>query len=399
MGKHQKFGEYFVGVDVGTNSVGWAVTDLNYKLLRFNKKDMWGVRLFDEAKTAAERRLHRTARRRLQRRKWRLNLLQELFAPEMQKLDSTFFQRLKESSLHEEDRSLQFADLIFEQNQEAARHYRQNYKTIYHLRHELATSNEKADLRLLYLALHHIIKYRGHFLFEGQRLEAVQTFQLSYSNLETLFREEWGLDFSSQLAELEEILCQETGSRDKLKRLKPFCVQHSDSKKLESIFRLCIGGKVDLATVFDVASEKIECCFKTDLYEEKRADLEDALDRDIEWVDACKKVYDFILLKKLLRGSKSLSEVKCRSYQEHATQLKQLKQLFRRYLPASTYRTFFKGSEKNSYAYYIDGHQTREEFYKALNVHLKKMLVEEKEDLQHLSSIQSSIEREEYLLK
>lgn len=49
MGK-QQFNDYYLGFDIGTNSVGWAVTDLQYKLLRFNKKDMWGSRLFEEAK-------------------------------------------------------------------------------------------------------------------------------------------------------------------------------------------------------------------------------------------------------------------------------------------------------------------------------------------------------------
>lgn len=42
------FGEYYLGLDIGTNSVGWAVTDLDYNLLRFNGKDMWGIRLFKE---------------------------------------------------------------------------------------------------------------------------------------------------------------------------------------------------------------------------------------------------------------------------------------------------------------------------------------------------------------
>lgn len=46
MGK-QKFDDYYVGLDLGTNSVGWAVTDKNYKVLRFNHKSMWGIRLFD----------------------------------------------------------------------------------------------------------------------------------------------------------------------------------------------------------------------------------------------------------------------------------------------------------------------------------------------------------------
>ena len=45
-------GNYYLGLDIGTNSVGWAVTDENYNIERFKKKNMWGIRLFDEAKTA-----------------------------------------------------------------------------------------------------------------------------------------------------------------------------------------------------------------------------------------------------------------------------------------------------------------------------------------------------------
>ena len=36
--------------------------------------------------------------------------------------------------------------------------YLKEYKTIYHLRKELMDSNEKKDIRLVYLAIHHIIK-------------------------------------------------------------------------------------------------------------------------------------------------------------------------------------------------------------------------------------------------
>ncbi|MBF1295158.1 MAG: hypothetical protein HXM96_03505, partial [Parvimonas sp.] len=70
MGK-QEFKDYYLGFDIGTNSVGWSVTDQQYKILRFNKKDMWGSRLFEEAKTAKERRVYRNSRRRLDRRKRR----------------------------------------------------------------------------------------------------------------------------------------------------------------------------------------------------------------------------------------------------------------------------------------------------------------------------------------
>ena len=85
---------YYIGLDVGTSSVGWAVTDTDYNLLRFQGKHMWGSRLFPEAKTAKERRTQRTMRRRLQRRKQRLMILETLFACEINKVDKHFFERL-----------------------------------------------------------------------------------------------------------------------------------------------------------------------------------------------------------------------------------------------------------------------------------------------------------------
>ena len=97
--------EYYLGLDIGTNSVGWAVTDENYELYKFHGKRMWGIRLFEQANTAADRRMKRANRRRLSRRKQRIDLLQELFAEEMYKIDPTFFIRLNESRLLVEDKS------------------------------------------------------------------------------------------------------------------------------------------------------------------------------------------------------------------------------------------------------------------------------------------------------
>ncbi len=68
---------YYLGLDMGTGSVGWAATDKNYKLIRAKGKDLWGVRLFQTAKTAAERRSHRVARRRRQQRKEGVIVLQD----------------------------------------------------------------------------------------------------------------------------------------------------------------------------------------------------------------------------------------------------------------------------------------------------------------------------------
>lgn len=42
--------KYNIGLDIGTNSVGWAVVESEkQKVLRKGNKKLWGVRLFDEA--------------------------------------------------------------------------------------------------------------------------------------------------------------------------------------------------------------------------------------------------------------------------------------------------------------------------------------------------------------
>ena len=58
---------YYVGLDIGTDSVGYAVTDEQYNLCKFKGEPMWGVTLFEEAQLAGNRRNFRVARRRLDR--------------------------------------------------------------------------------------------------------------------------------------------------------------------------------------------------------------------------------------------------------------------------------------------------------------------------------------------
>ena len=84
MGENKR---YYLGLDMGTNSLGWAVTDSAYQLMRAKGKDLWGVRTFEEANTSAERRSYRISRRRRQRQVARMGVLRELFADEIEKMD------------------------------------------------------------------------------------------------------------------------------------------------------------------------------------------------------------------------------------------------------------------------------------------------------------------------
>lgn len=158
--------DYYIGLDIGTNSVGWAATDSDYNILKLKEKAMWGTRLFDEAQGAEERRGYRTDRRRIERRKQRLTLLEALFGEEISCIDNSFFVRLKESSLDLNDKKTKDKFLIFNDLNYTDKDYLREYPTIYHLRSELVHSKEPHDIRLVFLALHHIIKHRGHFLFE-----------------------------------------------------------------------------------------------------------------------------------------------------------------------------------------------------------------------------------------
>lgn len=93
---------YTIGLDIGTNSVGWAVIDNEFNLVsgkkhindnganKRSRTNLWGVRLFAEADTAADRRLKRGMRRRIARRKERLNYLRGLFENEILKFDDRF---------------------------------------------------------------------------------------------------------------------------------------------------------------------------------------------------------------------------------------------------------------------------------------------------------------------
>ena len=158
--------EYYVGLDIGTSSVGWAVATPDYRIPKFRGHKMWGSRLFAEGKRAAERRQFRTNRRRLARRRDRLQILEELFAEEMAKVDNTFFMRLKESKFFLEDKTVKEKHILFSTDKfDADRFYKDN-PTIYHVRKRLM-EEEPQDIRELFLAVHHILKYRGHFLFAG----------------------------------------------------------------------------------------------------------------------------------------------------------------------------------------------------------------------------------------
>ena len=388
---------WYLGLDIGSASVGWAATDTEYKIIRKNKKRLWGVRLFEEATTAEDRRGYRSSRRRLARRKWRLNLLEELFATEVEKVDENFFLRLKESQYYYEDKTHKVPYAIFNDKGYTDKDYYSDYPTIYHLRAKLM-SEEKPDIRKVFLAIHHILKNRGHFLLQGQSFKD--------GNLNNLIKELLELDIlhvgfevtEEVVGKIADISLEKKTLTDKVNDLKKL---YPKEKQLLEVFRLIFGGKTSLDKLFaideykelDAAIKSVS--FKEKIYEEVRHDYEQVLSNYIELLDLAKLVYDSIILSDIKKEGKTLSESKVELYEKHRDDLLKLKNFVKNDSKLSDdkkvelYASIFK-EDKDKGTNYVNYIHKSEEGKGCNYEDFKKFLVKELAQLEE-SSVKAEI--------
>lgn len=424
--------DYYIGLDVGTNSVGWAVTDERYNLVKapvkgkYKNHDMWGIRLFEDANTAAQRRAYRSNRRRLQRKVGRIKLLQELFSEEIAKVDPTFFLRLNDSKLHPEDKSEEIKSEkhpLFIENAKAEKEYYEKYPTIYHLRKELIDSSEPHDIRLVYLAIHHILKNRGHFLREGNFTDATDFEKPFESMLQSLndmkinikcldknvvkkILSNNKLSNSRKQAELKDCFSiiidneQLTSSEEKI-------LQKKNKSVIAEITKLLAGNKGALSKIFDNVPEDIDgdktaIKLSESKYEDEFRDkLFVEYPDEINCVDRIKEIYDWSVLQEILPNeTKYISNAMVELYNKHKSNLDSLKKnIFKNslYFADEDYNDFFRKDTGNSYVNYVGhlvkngkkvtvGKCTEEIFYSTLKKKLDKVksIAEENNDEEFL---------------
>ena len=398
--------KYSIGLDIGTNSVGWAIITDDYnvpskkmKVLgdtdkHFVKKNLIGALLFDEGTTAKDRRLKRTARRRYIRRHNRLRYLQEIFVEEMSKVDESFFLRLEDSFLvPEEKRGSKYP--IFPTLSEE-KEYHKNFPTIYHLRKHLTDSKEKADLRLIYLALAHMIKYRGHFLYE-------ESFDIKNNDIQKIFNEFLsiydntfeGNSLSGQNSQVEAIFTDKITKSAKRERILKLFPEKESIGLFAEFLKLILGNQADFKKHFNL-EEKAPLHFSKDTYDE---DLENLLGQiGDDYTDlflVAKKLYDAILLSGILTVTDSTTQAPLSSsmierYENHQKDLATLKQFIKNNL-TEKYDEVFSDQSKDGYAGYVDGKTTQEAFYK----YIKKLL----SAFDGADYFLDKIEREDFLRK
>ncbi len=414
-----KKGDYYLGLDMGTSSVGWAVTDDKYQLLKAKGKDLWGIREFEEAQTAVDRRTHRISRRRRQREIVRIGILKEYFNDAIMQTDSCFYQRLDNSKYCLADKELSVRDKngIFHDANYTDRKYYVQYPTIFHLRKELLESDQPHDVRLVYLAVLNMFKHRGHFLnasigtTSGERKmsEVYGEFcSLTLEWLDVTFPE---LDDCSVIENT--LSMREYSRKRKAEELADIFHVSSNEKKKRALVNGICGLKIDLKLLFGDSIEydgdkKMAVSFSDAGYEEKIQEILEVLGEDrFELIQTMKEMYDMGSLASIMKGYTYLSEARVAQYEKHGTDLKILKTLVRKYCDRETYDRFFRKAGNGTYSAYVNSTntgkslrrdmkgRTREDLYAAIRKMMNHMPAED-EKVQY---VREEMEKENFLPK
>lgn len=334
--------KYYLGLDIGTDSVGFAVTDESYHLIRKQGKHLWGSRLFDEAKDASTRRSARAARRRYQRRRARILILRDLFKEEMNKVDPKFFARLDNSSLHPEDKPKGIHAPFILSDEKS---FVTKYKTIYHLRKAMLESDEKFDIRYVYLVIAHMIKYRGNFLHEDDIKnggvdsdEILANFQAIDNGLIALAQEDDdGIEVDAdtfsltkkQVQDLIILFQSDMGLTDRLEK-EGEILGDKPKKTKQAILKLINGSDVKLAAIFPRLSEDDEEAAKKNVKADSETYETDITnfnlhDEEVEILAKCKLIHDSLILANLLKGHSSITDAMLAVYDDYKADLKALR--------------------------------------------------------------------------
>lgn len=387
--------DYYIGIDAGTNSVGWAVTDEAYQVIKQNGKALWGVRLFEEGATAEKRRMARAARRAGDRKAVRQALLRELFSQEITKVDPAFYLRLDESKFWNEDKKVPGRYCLFHDPAFNDRDYHKAYPTIYHLRQELMTSHAPHDVRLVYLALAHLIKHRGHFFSQMSPTDSQPDFQLSWDKFVEDAAGLLELHIScDDLEELKTVLRQKMPVREKVKALKKLIIVSDapDQPAFTCLFELLSGKTTDVSKSFGIRLEgeeknalKVSFSGEDMSDEEKMGTYQSYLEEKLQILLDLKNLYDWGILVGILHGSPTISAAKIASYEKHSCDLIKLQKLVKQEF-SERYNEIFRRMKKGLHNYCAyTGHFdrrnksyvraahrcTQEEFYKFLRGILK----------------------------
>ena len=374
-------GDYYVGIDMGTGDVGWAVTDECYRKLRAKGHDLWGTLLFKEAETAAHTRSYRTGRRCYDRKIHNCTMLKELFSDEINKVDPGFFHRLEESMYWIDDRTGEntnqkyaiFSADSTEEGNFTDKEYYEKYPTIFHLRRDLVNSAEPHDVRLVYLALLNMFKHRGHFLNESLGTEKGSGFVAAWDEFldsySILMEEKNDTDVSpdenpfkiADRDKLKDVLLKKGMSKSQIRDEAACLLGISKKDKCDySVLSLICGLTGNLEYIFgeepfESTDEKGKKSlnFRKGSFDENFAVIEGCLnENDASLILVLKEIHDTLLLDQILGEYTYLCHARVAMHEEHKSDLMLLKKTIKRLAPKK-YSELFREMKDGNYSAYV----------------------------------------------
>lgn len=347
--------QYSVGLDIGTASIGWVALTPQNRLMRAKGHELIGVRLFEPADTAQQRRIQRTTRRRIARRRWRIRMLNSIFDAQLSSVDPSFLARRKYSWVHEQDRDNAqhyYGGILFGTADEIASHkdaaFYEQYPTIYHLRQALMQDDFQHDIREVYLAIHHIVKYRGHFLIEGP-LQSSKVFNprdlvdltlqiiSGLTNIDNPNNTSNDTDSALLTSQLHRNILNPKGSKsqraddivDALQQIVS-SKDNTSKKALLTLAKALVGLTANLDTLFHLEgltkNDKDQCKinFTDPKIDEKLQTLTESgifNDEQLALLNSLHEIVQSVQLAQLLGNHQSISEAMCELYDKHKANL------------------------------------------------------------------------------
>ena len=355
--------KYYLGLDIGTDSVGYAVTDEEYNILKFAGRPAWGATIFDPVSENAERRSFRSGRRRLDRRQQRVHFVQELFAKEIAKKDAGFFKRLEASALFREDAGERYS--VFNDKDYTDLDYFREYPTIHHLIVDLMKSDEPHDVRLVYLACAWLVAHRGHFLsnIDKNKLSEIKDFNSVYSNFVKFFKdaaldEPWVCNDPDAFSK---IIKEKMGVTAKYKKLVELIYGSTKPSKEatetfpyshEHMLKLLAGGTCKLQDLFDNDEYADKGSVSLGMDDDKLGEIMSNIGDDYGLIEILRTIYDWSVLVDALGDASTISEAKVNVYEQHKKDLELLKYIIRTY-KKDKYNEVFRTIGKDNYPAYV----------------------------------------------
>lgn len=338
--KHRKRGlylmnkEYNLGLLTSPSAVGHVQVDNRLNIMEpTHHQKAIGVYKFGEGETAENRRLHRSNRRSLRRKKARINYLNQEFAKGISTVDPCFFDRIKQSGLSPLDKNKQYRTIIFDRPN-AESYYHKKFPTVYHLEKYLMTTDDKADIRLIYQALHSLLSNRGHFY----NTTPLSQFKPGKIDLKKSLTELNGLSisdlsFALALKHVDHILKTLTSKkltvRKKASNLQKFFLpENTDKSQLKQIKKSAsqfvsglLGSKFSLDQVFGLqldkdAAKSYHFSLDDPMLDDKLADLT-LDDKQARFVEIMQELFASLALNDILNGNDNLVDARIESYDKH----------------------------------------------------------------------------------